>query len=109
MNARAEHRAALATLKAEKAPAVTFTPLASTGRPAVQGYAIRRRGNGARYLALNLSETENPTLFFVPLTFNTLPGVGDTTVWGGVAYAIKEADPVSPTGEAIAAKLLLVR
>ena len=75
----------------------------------VTGYASRVRGDPERYRALELIESEAPTLEFTPDTFNELPSLGATCAFGGVTYAVRDIAPWSPDGNAISATIVVAR
>ena len=75
----------------------------------VTGSAVRTAGNPERYKALELVESEAPTLFFTPDTYGSLPDQGSTVSWGGVTYTVRDVDPVAPDGTAIGAYVVIAR
>lgn len=115
-----DHASALLDLT-EAGSAVTFTHItpgvydAGTDTwtdavdASVSGYAIRTRGNPLRYQALNLVQSESPSLLFAPTTYGAQPVIGSTVTWGGVTYTCRDVEPVEPDGNAIICKVVVSR
>ena len=115
-----EATSALADIKAAGA-AVTFTQtVPGTYDPAtdtwtspsavtVAGYAIRVKGNPIRYQALELIQSESPTLLFAPTTAGSLPAVGSAVTWNSIAYTVRDVEPVAPDGQPIIARIIVSR
>jgi hypothetical protein len=105
----------------EAGSAVTFTrtnpgtydattdTYSSPSTSTVTGDAIQVAGNPEQYKALELIESEAPTLFFTPDTYGQLPELGDTVVWNSVTYTVRAKQPIAPDGTAIAARLVVAR
>ena len=81
------------------------TPTTAT----VAGAAVRVRGNPLTYQALELVQGEAPTLLFAPATYGALPALGAAVTWGGVVYTVRSVEPVSPSGSAILARVVVAR
>lgn len=75
----------------------------------VTGYATRTRGNPLRYQALNLTQSEAPTLLFAPTTYGSQPAIGSTVTWDSVTYTTRDVEPVEPSGTAIICKVVVSR
>ena len=77
----------------------------------IEGDAIQVQGDPARYMALNLNITENPTLFFVPDTYGDKPEPGDTVVWpaSGRTFTVRDVSEIAPDGVLIAARIVVGR
>lgn len=115
-----DHAGALLDLT-EAGAAVTFTHVtpgtydASTDTwtdavdASVSGYAIRTRGNPLRYQALNLTQSESPSLLFTPTTYGQQPAIGSTVTWDSVSYTARDVEPVEPDGTAILSKVVVSR
>ena len=115
-----DHAGALADL-AEAGASVTFTfaspgtYTASTGlfssetATTVTGAAIRITGNPLRYQALGLTQTEAPTLLFAPTTYGSLPVLGASVTFGGIAYTVRDVEPLALDGNAILANVVVAR
>lgn len=79
----------------------------------IAGNAIQVRGNPQRYQAKGLEISTMPTLFWTPATYGlraftpdcVLPG--DTVVWAGITYSVKDVEPISPDGIVIAARIIV--
>lgn len=81
-------------------PATDTTTGATTS--SVSGFAIGKRGDPVLYQKLSLIQSEAPTLFFVPSTIGEAPLLGASVVWGGIAYVVRDVDPLSIDGVPIA-------
>ena len=115
-----DHASALADLT-EAGTAVTFTrTLPGTYDPStdtwsggstttVAGYAMRVKGNPLQYQALELIQSESPTLLFTPSTYGEMPALGSQVTWNSLAYTVRAVDPVSPDGTAIVARVIVSR
>jgi len=115
-----QHASSHATLK-RKGAAVTFTHASpgaydattdthtSPASTTVAGYAIQDAGNPEQYKALDLIESEAPTLFFTPTTFGSLPALNDTVSWNSVTWFVRSILPIAPDGTAIAARIVVSR
>lgn len=85
------------------------TPPATT----ITGSAIQVRGNPQRYAALELILSTMPTLLFTPTSYGlraftaefVMPG--DTVVWNGVTFTVRDIDPVAPDGFVIVARIVV--
>jgi hypothetical protein len=120
MSYAVDHASALADVTAAGA-AVTFTvtnpgtsnPLTGqfTGNSTstVTGSALRVKGDPKRYEALNLVESEAPTLLFTPTTYGQLPSLEATVTFGGTVYRVRDVDPLAPDGTAILARIVVSR
>lgn len=115
----AEHAGALADL-AEAGTAVTFSHTTSTYTEStdattapvtatVAGYALRVKGNPITYAALNLVQSEAPTLLFAPSTYGQMPVLGSSVTWGGQSYTVRDVNPLAPNGTAILCKVVVAR
>jgi hypothetical protein len=103
-----DHADALRGVQDSEGVAVTFTPPPSSAASAVTGYAIRSKGNPAKYAALSLIESDSPTLFFVPSTFAVQASLlGYSVVWASDTYTVRDSAPIAPAGPWIAAKLIV--
>lgn len=74
----------------------------------ISGYALRARGDKDTYIRLGLVYAKHPTLVFAPSEDDEgeLPESGDTVVWAGKTYTVKEVGPVAPDGTAIMARVV---
>lgn len=120
MSYEASHAGALAQVKRRGAAAsfVHTTPGAhveSTGQwsepteATVEVYAVQVRGDPERYRALELIESEAPTLLIVPVTYGQMPEIDDEVSWGGVSYKARELILVAPDSTAIMAHVIIAR
>lgn len=75
----------------------------------VAGYALRAAGDPERYRALNLVESENPTLEFVPTTAGEVPPLNATVTFGGFGYVVRDVEPVAQNGTATRARVIVSR
>ena len=75
----------------------------------ISGSAIQVRGDPDTYRALNLIQSEAPTLFWTPDTYGDRPLPGDTVEWASTVYTIRDVAPIQPDGVLIAARLIVVR
>lgn len=79
----------------------------------ITGSAIQVRGTPQRYQALELVLSTMPTLFFTPDDYPLLANTdafvlaGDTVVWTGDTYTVKDVDPIAPDGYVIAARIIV--
>jgi hypothetical protein len=101
--------------------AVTFTKVTTTqddttGAPnapstaTVTGVAIRVKGDPIKYRDLGLTESEAPTLFFVPLAQGDLPALASTVSWGGETYTVRDLRPLDVDGQgAICVRIICAR
>lgn len=64
-------------------------------------------GDPDTYKALELIETENPTLLFAPDTVGELPELGSQVSWGGSSLVVKSRRPLAMNGTATAAMLVV--
>lgn len=115
-----DHASALLDLT-EAGASVTFTHItpgtysASTDTwtdavdASVSGHAIRTRGNPIRYQALNLVQSESPTLLFAPTTYGQQPALGSTVTWDSVSYSARDVEPLEPNGTAILSRVIVSR
>lgn len=120
MTYASDHAGALADVKAAGAT-VTFT-LSSPGTydaatdtytsavtTYVSGAAIRVAGNPLAYQALELIQSEAPTLLFTPTTYGSLPALQSAVTWGGATYTVRSVDPLAPDGTAILARIVVAK
>ena len=82
----------------------TWTTPATT---TVAGYAIRVRGDPDRYRALELIESQAPTLLFAPSTLGQAPEAGMTTTWSATAYTVRDVSPVAPDGTGLVFRVVV--
>lgn len=75
----------------------------------VTGYASRVGGDPKRYQALNLIESEAPTLDFTPDTRGSLPALNSSVSWGGVTYFARDLDIDAPDGTSNGARIIVAR
>jgi len=73
----------------------------------VAGYAVRVEGEPQKYRALDLVESQAPTLLFAPTTTGTLPEQGYKVTWSGKEYVVRDVDPVSPDTTNIIARVVV--
>lgn len=66
-------------------------------------------GDPDLYKALELIETENPTLLFKPKTVGQLPGLGATVEWGGETFTVKNKKRLAMNGTPTAARIVVGR
>lgn len=81
------------------------TPSTST----VAGYAMRVHGDPERYRALELIESEAPTLEFVPTTAGEIPALGATVSWSSTTYTVKDVQPIAYNGTASRCRVVIAR
>lgn len=111
----------LAGVLTRKGAAVTFS-LSSAGAydPAtdttsnptttsVSGHAMEIDGDPDLYKALNLIETDNPTLLFQPAVRGTYPALGSSVVWGGNTYTLKNRKMLAMNGTVTALRCVVGR
>jgi hypothetical protein len=111
----------LSGLLARKGCAVTFThstagtydPITERSTPpttaTVAGSAMQIDGDPDLYTALNLIESDNPTLLFTPAVRGALPLLGWTVAWGGETLTVKNIKPLAMAGVATAARIVVSR
>lgn len=77
----------------------------------IPGSAIQTRGNPKRYEALQLRETEAPTLLWTPAVYGQQPdpAPGDLVEWRSRTWTVKDVDAVAPDGVLIVARIIIVR
>lgn len=75
----------------------------------VTGYAMQIAGNPDLYTALNLIESDNPTLLFQPDTVGQLPALGATVLWGPETLTVKNIAPLAMNGTPTAARIVVSR
>ena len=61
------------------------------------------------FKALELIETENPTLLFKPTTVGELPALGATVVWGGDTFTVRNVKRLAMAGTPTAARIVVGR
>lgn len=105
------HRGAAVTFTVEQPGSydATTDTYSSPTTSTVAGYAVRAAGDPERYKALELIESENPTLEFVPTTAGELPPLNATVSWGGTSYVVRDVDPVAENGTATRARVIIGR
>lgn len=81
------------------------TPTSAT----VAGRAYRVRGDPKVYQALELVESEAPTLLFRPTTYAEVPALNSTVSWGSVTYVVKHVQVTAPDSNAIVARVVMAR
>lgn len=81
------------------------TPVTTT----VAGAAIRVRGNPQTYQALELIQSEAPTLLFAPSTYGATPALGMTVTWDGVVYTVRAVEPIAPSGDTILERVVVAK
>lgn len=84
----------------------TFTGAATV---TVAGSAMEIAGDPDTYAALELVQSEAPTLLFSASTYGALPGLGASVTWGGAAYTVRSVDALAPDGVAILATIVVAR
>lgn len=89
----------------------TYNPAtdATTSAPDViiTGAAFQDEGDLDRYQVLGLIASRARRLFFVPDTLDQVPPLGSIVAWGGASFSVKDVDPLAPTGQAIAATVVV--
>lgn len=114
----AEHASALADVAAAGsavtftlASAGTYSPTAGTWSSAttatVAGQAVRVKGDPKVYAALELVESEAPTLLFVPTTYGQVPALNSKVTWASTVYTVKHVQVVAPNGSAILSRVVV--
>ena len=73
----------------------------------VEGHAVAIPGDPEKYDELELVSTEAVTLIFVPNTFGEQPKLGSTLEWNGEEKTIADTTPIRPTGQLVAAQVVL--
>lgn len=99
---------------ADAGAAVTFkradgTPVydSTTGRwtkspdTTASGSAMQVRGDPDRFAALSLVLVDPVTLLVAASGLAITPQPGDSMVWAGATYTVKDVDPTGPDGTAI--------
>jgi hypothetical protein len=111
----------LAGTLARKGAAVTFshgtpgtydpsTDITTAGSVVtVTGHAMQIEGDPDLYTALELIESDNPTLLFRPDTVGVLPVLGASVVWGGEPLTVKNIKPLAMAGTPTAARIVVSR
>ena len=84
----------------------TFTGAATV---TVAGSAVEVGGDPNVYAALELVQSEAPTLLFSSSTYGALPALGASVTWGGAVYTVRSVDAVAPDGVAILATIVVAR
>lgn len=74
---------------------------------------VKKDGDPARYLALNLILAQAPTIFFTPHTNLrawtpefVMPG--DTTVLNGITFTVRDVAPFAPDGKYVVTSNIIV-
>lgn len=93
------------TTQAENLATGVLTPTVTT----ISGNAIRVRGLPQTYRALGLIDSEAPTLLFDATTYGDRPAPGDTVVWEGLTWVVRDVNPVAPDGVAIISRVVITR
>lgn len=120
MSYETEHASALADVRAAGVDVVftktvkgaydastnTFGPDTVT---TVTGAAVRTKGDPKKYAALNLIESEAPTLLFVADTYGDTPPLESAVDFGGNTYRVRDVDPLAPDGTAIFTRAVVAR
>jgi hypothetical protein len=75
----------------------------------VAGSAVEVGGDPNVYAALELVQSEAPTLLFSSSTYGALPALGASVTWGGAVYTVRSVDTVAPDGVAILATIVVAR
>lgn len=74
----------------------------------VEGRAVRVNGDPETYSRLGLETAEPVTLLFVPNTLGHRPRKGSTAVWENAKRTVRDVDPIAPSGQTVAARVVLV-
>ena len=64
-------------------------------------------GDPDLYKALELIETENPTLLFKPTIAGQLPPLGASVPWGGETFTVKNIKRLAMNGTPTAARIVV--
>lgn len=75
----------------------------------VVGKAMEIDGDPDLFKALELIETDNPTLMFKPDTVGQLPALGATCAWGGTTFTVKNIKREAMNGTAHSARIVIGR
>ena len=115
-----DHASALADVAAAGA-SVTFTSVtpgtydestdtwSGGSSSTVTGSAVRVRGNPREDEALELIQSEAPSLLFTPTTYGQLPALNASVTWNSIVYTVRSVEPVAPDGTAILARVIVAR
>ena len=115
----AKHEQALRRIKSASGVAVSFDLVESTYdettdthsavvTSSVEGYAVEIPGKSLDYEENSLRVEEAMTLLFVPNTFGELPSMRSNVTWAGNRKTVAKIDPIRPSGEVIASKVVVV-
>lgn len=97
---------------------LTYDPTTDTSTNVVTtitGNAIQVSGKPDTLRALSLIDSGAPTLLFTPTSYGLRAGTddfvraGDTVVWAGATYTVKDVAPVAPDGFVIVARVIVAR
>lgn len=73
------------------------------------GTAQRVAGDPERYKALELVESESPTLSFTPDTYGDVPRQGMSVLFGGLTYLVSDIEPKGADGTASSVRVVVTR
>lgn len=73
------------------------------------GRAMQIEGDPDLYKALELIESDNPTLLFAPNTPGQIPPLQASVSWGGANATVKNITPLAMKGVATAARIVVSR
>lgn len=79
----------------------------------IPGHAIQVRGDPERYRNLGLIESSAPTLLFTADEYglrsftDEFVQVGDSVVWNGRTFTVREVLTIAPDGVVIAARIVV--
>ena len=75
----------------------------------VVGVASRIPGDAERYRALELIESESPTLQFTPDTYGETPALNSSCSWSGVTHYVRDIVPWAPDGSTVSCRVVVTR
>lgn len=91
----------------------TYDPATDTSTPptivSVAGRAMEIDGDPELFKALELIESESPTLLFLPDTPGQLPALGSTVPWGADTFTVKNIKCEAMNGTPHSARIVVVR
>lgn len=75
----------------------------------VRGHAMEINPDPKVYESLQLTQSENPTLLFYPLTAGEVPALNAEVEWGGEMYTVKDVTRKALNGTVTAARVVVSR
>lgn len=75
----------------------------------VPGKVMEIDGDPDLYKALELIETDSPTLLFTPDTIGQVPALGSTVPWRGETFTVRNLKRLAMAGVTTAARIVVTR